>query len=69
MLETVRGAVRRLQNISDSAFECGDDDDDDDYYYYITGNRMDKDTKGQSQVEVSRGGLLPSSGTTQLSIE
>ena len=27
MLETVRGAVRRLSKISNSAFEC-------DYYYY-----------------------------------
>ena len=30
MLETVRGAVRRLQKISNGAFECDDDDDDDD---------------------------------------
>ena len=29
MLETVRGAVRRLQKISNCAFECDDDDDDD----------------------------------------
>ena len=44
MLETVRGAVRRLFKISNCAFQCSyyydydddDDDDDDDYYYRCT---------------------------------
>ena len=40
MLETVRGAVRRLSKISNSAFECDyDDDDDDDYYYSVSSER------------------------------
>ena len=30
MLETFRGAVRRLSKITNCAFECDDDDDDDD---------------------------------------
>ena len=30
MLETVRGAVRRLYRISNCAFQCDDVDDDDD---------------------------------------
>ena len=30
VLETVDGAVRRLEKISNCAFQCHDDDDDDD---------------------------------------
>ena len=55
MLETVRGAVRRLQKISNSAFEC-------DYHYYYYSQHPRKEgvavvvcLTSQQQASVSQG--------------